>query len=111
MDDSCLAVLFNVQRTQSQTTTSKTLLDVIIAPESMNFVTFGCLHSSISDHSLIYCVLPKKVPEPVPMTKTVRSYRNFDVKKFENDVKRSNLNSAATSCVINEAGITCTLKF
>ena len=66
------------------TETSKTLLDVIIAPDSMNFVTSGCLHNSISDHSLMYCVVPKKVQKPATMTKTVRSYRNFDAKNFEN---------------------------
>ena len=65
---------------------SKSLIDVILVNNQHRIVDSGVVPLSISDHSLIYCIVKAGVPKATPRTIEYRSYRGFDENAFIQDL-------------------------
>ena len=85
------------------TAETQTLIDLIIKTPTLNTIKSGVYHSSISDHSLVYCILQRKCPKPSIQYKTVRSYKKFISEKFRADVSQLPLKDCLKTNDINEA--------
>ena len=70
------------------TAETQTLIDLIIKTPTLNTIKSGVYHSSISDHSLVYCILQRKRPKPSTHYETVGSYKNFISEKFGADLSQ-----------------------
>ena len=66
---------------------SKSLIDVILVNNQHRIVDSGVVSLSISDHSLIYCVLKAGVPKATPRTIEYRSFKGFDKNSFMQDFR------------------------
>ena len=67
------------------TDTARSLIDVIIVNNEHRIVNSGVVVMSVSDHSLIFCILKVGVPKAKPRTMEYRSYKQFDVNSFNKD--------------------------
>ena len=47
----------------------------------------GVIHLGISDHSLVYLCRKLSIPKAPPKTAFIRHYKNYDVNKFNNDLR------------------------
>jgi len=65
---------------------SKSLIDVILVNNEYRVVDSGVVPLSISDHSLIYCIVKAGFPKATPRTIEYRSYRGFDENAFIQDL-------------------------
>ena len=61
---------------------SKSLIDFIFVNNEHRFVESGVIPLSISDHSLIYCVLKAGKPKANPRTIEYRSFKSYDREAF-----------------------------
>ena len=66
---------------------SKSLIDVILVNNQHQIVDSGVVSLSVSDHSLIYCVLKAGVSKATPRTIEYRSFKSFDENAFIQDLK------------------------
>ena len=72
------------------TKTSSTLIDLILASNSENVKVNGVIDTpGISDHCLIFMAYSLKKPKFKPKIITRRDFRNFDEKKFVQDMERA----------------------
>ena len=67
---------------------SATLIDVMLTSNADLVKSSGVLRTLISDHYLVHCTLNLKLPKDKPVTITARSYKNFDVYEFFDDVSK-----------------------
>ena len=78
----------------------QSLIDVILVNNQHRIVDSGVVSLSVSDHSLIYCVLKVGVPKATPRTIEYRSFKSFDENAFIQD-----LNNAPWHIVDNESNV------
>lgn len=82
------------------TNTARSLIDVILVNNEHRIIDSGVVPMSLSDHSLVFCVLKVGVPKAKPRTMEYRSYKHFDVNSFNKD-----LNNVPWNIVDNEENI------
>ena len=70
------------------TNTTASLLDVILTYcGDDKILDTGVIHLGISDHSLVYLCRKLSIPKAPPKTVLIRHYKNYDVNKFNNDLR------------------------
>ena len=70
------------------TNITASLLDVILTYCGDNkILDTGVIHLGISDHSLVYLCRKLSIPKAPPKTVFIRHYKNYDVNKFNNDLR------------------------
>ena len=67
---------------------SKTLIDLIFTNREHKIVQSGVLHTTLSDHSLVFCVLKGSVPKLPSRKFEYRSFKNYNKKAFVNDLNQ-----------------------
>ncbi|XP_028518360.1 uncharacterized protein LOC114576263, partial [Exaiptasia diaphana] len=68
------------------TDTSRSLIDLIFVNNEHRITKSGIVPLTISDHSLIFCIIKAGVLKANPRTFEYRSYKNFDANKFKKDL-------------------------
>ena len=64
--------------------TSQTLIDVILTSDNTSkILSSGAFDPTISDHKLVYAIVKLQRNREKPKIKTVRNYKNIDVKFFK----------------------------
>jgi hypothetical protein len=66
------------------TNNSGTLIDVIAVNNESLVVDSGSLESNISNHSIVYCIIKKKIKKPKVCNKEFRSLKHFEARAFQN---------------------------
>ena len=66
--------------------TTKSLIEVIMTSNKFIVCLCDVLTCSISDHNLVYLALSLKTPRRKPSYVTIRGYKNYNGKKFCNDL-------------------------
>ena len=69
------------------TETTKTILDLIFVNNEHGIIDSGIVPISISDHSLVYCILKTGVKKAPPKVIEYRSYAHFNTDAFIKDLK------------------------
>jgi len=64
-----------------------TLIDVIMTTNKELVGSSNVLTSSISNHNLIYLLLNLRIPRAKPSSVSVRSYKNYNPRKFLEDLR------------------------
>ena len=82
------------------TNTSETLIDLIFVNNEHRFVKSGVILSSISDHSLVFCILKVGVTKAKPRIIEFRSYKSYNANTFIED-----LNNVPWHVVQNEDNV------
>ena len=79
------------------TTTTSTLIDHIFTnkPGPDIMTNHGVLHTSISDHSLIYAIHKHNTPKTDPKMIEFRQFKNFDREAFIDDIKDTSFHLAS----------------
>ena len=72
------------------TESSETTIDLIFVNNNHRIVDSGVVHCSISDHSLVYCILKAGVPRAAPRIIEHRSYKNYNKDAFIRDLNGIN---------------------
>ena len=85
---------------------SKSLIDVILVNNQHRIVDSGIVSPSISNHSLIYCVLKAGVPKATPRTIEYRSFKGFDENAFIQDLKNVPWHIVDNESNVNDAVLT-----
>ena len=85
---------------------SKSLIDVILVNNQHRIVDSGVVPLSISDHSLIYCIVKAGVPKATPRTIEYRSYRRFDENAFIQDLNNVPWHIVDDESNVNDAVLT-----
>ena len=67
---------------------SKTLIDLIFVNIEHRIVQSGVIHTSLSDHSLVYCVMKGGIPKVPPRKIEYRSFKNYNKEAFVNDLNQ-----------------------
>ena len=68
--------------------TSRTQIDLIFVNNEHRIVKSGVVPVTLSDHYLVFCILKAGVSNKAkPRIIEYRSYKNFDVNKFNNDLR------------------------
>lgn len=65
---------------------SKTLIDLVFVNNEHRIVQSGVIHASLSDHSLVFCVMKGGVPKLPPRKSEYHSFKNYDKDTFVNDL-------------------------
>ena len=68
------------------TQNSKTLIDLIYVSDSHRFIQSGVIFSTLSDHSLTYCVMKCGVPKQPPRKFEYRSFKSYNKESFVRDL-------------------------
>ena len=77
------------------TTTTTTLIDHIFTKKPDIITNHGVLHTSISDHSLIYAIHKHNTPKADPKMIEFRQFKNFDREAFIDDIKETSFHLAS----------------
>ena len=67
---------------------SKTLIDLIFTNREHKIVQSGIIHTTLSNHSLVFCVMKGGVPKVPPRKFEYQSFKNYDKMKFINDLNQ-----------------------
>ena len=67
---------------------SKTLTDLIITYREPKIVQSGIIHTTLSDHSLVFCVMKEGVTKLPPRKFEYRSFKNYNKTEFINDLNQ-----------------------
>ena len=68
---------------------TRTAIDLVFVNNSHRIVESGVIHSTISDHSVVFCTMKSGVPKAPPRTIEYRSYRNYDKESFIRELKET----------------------
>ena len=68
------------------TNNSGTLIDVIAVNNESIVTDSGTIVSNISDHSIVYCIINRKIKKPKTCYKEFRSFKHFEASAFQNDL-------------------------
>ena len=77
-----------------------------------NTMHHGVIHSSISDHSMIFCVVKSGVTKAPGKTIEYRSFKNYSKEDFVNDLKdvdRESVETRKISTLLSPHGTNCLL--
>ena len=80
-----------------------TAIDLLFINNYHRIIDSWVLHPSLSDHSLIYCILKAGVPKLPPRTIEYRSYKNYSQSAFVNDLKNIDWNVVDNQGNVNDA--------
>ena len=69
--------------------TSQTLIDVILTSDTSKILSSGAFNPAISDHKLVYVIVKLQRNREKPKIKTVRNYKNIDVKSFKTTLENT----------------------
>ena len=69
--------------------TSQTLIDVILTSDTSKILSSGAFDPAISDHKLVYAIVKLQRNREKPKIKTVRNYKNIDVKSFKTTLENT----------------------
>ena len=70
------------------TQTSRTLIDLIYVNDSPRIVQSGVVHSTLSDHSLTFCIMKCSVPKLPPRKFEYRSFKNYNTESFVKELSQ-----------------------
>ena len=70
------------------TKSSRTLIYFLFVNNEHKIVQSGVIHLSLSDHSVIYCVVKGGIPRMLPRTYEARSFKNYNKSAFIQDLKQ-----------------------
>ncbi|XP_068689637.1 uncharacterized protein [Montipora foliosa] len=76
-----------VQEPTRETPSSSTIIDLIVTTRKDLVSLVGTYPLGISDHNLIFSTIKLKNKRPPPKIICIRQYRNFDEKKFKEDIR------------------------
>jgi hypothetical protein len=82
------------------TGTTRSLIDLVFVNNQHRIVDSGVVSLSLSDHSLVYCVVKSGVKKAPPRTIEYRSYKSFNANTFIQD-----MNNVPWHVVENESDI------
>ena len=82
--------LDQVIETPTRITEASETIDLIFVNNNHRIVDNGVVHCSISDHSLVYCIMKAGVPRAVPKIIEHRSYKNYNKEAFIRDLNEIN---------------------
>ena len=68
------------------TSTTRSLIDLVFVNNQHRIVDSGVVSLSLSDHSLVYCVVKSGVKKAPPRTIEYRSYKSFNANTFIQDL-------------------------
>jgi len=68
---------------------SRTLIDLIFTNIDQRIVQSGVLQTSLSDRSLIFCVMKAGVPKLPPRKFEYRSFKNYNKNAFVDDLNQA----------------------
>ena len=71
------------------TQNTESFIDVILASNPQQVLETKVMHSSISDHDLVYAVLRLKKERPKPVYITTRSFKRYRANDFYADVSQT----------------------
>ena len=83
----------NISKPTRVTPHSQTLIDLIFTSKINGTMQSGVQTVSLSDHSLIYIVLKEVVLKSLPKMSLYRTFRNFEVDKFVEDLDKCDWSS------------------
>ena len=93
------------------TNNSRSLIDLVFVNNEHCTVDSGVVPLSLSDHSLVYCVVKSGVPKTPPRTIEYCSYKSFDAKAFIHDLNNVPWHIVQSENYINDAVQTWNLLF
>jgi len=67
---------------------SKTLIDLIFTNREHKIVQSGTIHTTLSDHSLVFCVVKGGAPKLPPRKSEHQSFKNDNKIEFVNDLSQ-----------------------
>ena len=67
---------------------SKTVIDLIFTNREHKIVQSGIIHTTLSDNSLVFCVMKGGVPKLPPRKFEYRSFKNYNKTEFINDLNQ-----------------------
>ena len=82
---------------------SSTLIDLLFSNTMHRVTDHGVIHSSISDHSMIFCVVTPDVTKAPGKTIEYRSFKNYSKEDFVNDLKDVDWESVANKEDVDSA--------
>ena len=71
---------------------TRTAIDLVFVNNTHRIVESGVIHSTISDHSIVYCTVESVVPKAPPNTIEYRSHCKYDKSSFIKDLKETDWN-------------------
>ena len=78
---------------------SSTLIDLLFSNTTHRVTDHGVIHLTISDHSMIFCVVKSGVTKAPRKAIEYRSFKNYSKADFVNDLKDGDLESVANKDV------------
>lgn len=93
------------------TNNSRSLIDLVFVNNEPSIVDSGVVPLSLSDHSLVYCVVKSGIPKTPPRAIEYRSYKSFDAKAFIHDLNNVPWHFVQSENAINDAVQTWNLLF
>ena len=85
------------------TPSSKSLIDLLFTNSCHRVVDCGVINLTLSDHSLIFCVLKSGCPKAPGRSIQCRSYKNYSKANFVNELKGINWETVENDPDINAA--------
>ena len=85
------------------TSSSKSLIDLLFTNSCHRVVDCGVINLTLSDHSLIFCVLKSGCPKAPGRSIQYRSYKNYSKANFVNELKEINWETVENDPDINAA--------
>ena len=85
------------------TPSSKSLIDLLFTNSCHRVVDCGVINLTLSDHSLIFCVLKSACPKAPGRSIQYRAYKNYSKANFVNELKEINWETVENDPDINAA--------
>ena len=82
---------------------SSTLIDLLFSNTTHRVTDHGVIHLTISDHSMIFCVVKSGVTKAPGKTIEYRSFKNYSKEDFVNDLKDVDWESVANKEDVDSA--------
>ena len=67
---------------------SKTLIDLIFTNREHKIVQSDVIHTTLSDHSLVYCMMKGGIPKILPKKFECQSFKNYNKSEFIKDLNQ-----------------------
>ena len=80
------------------TENSRTTIDLLFVNNEHRIVQSGVIHTSLSDHSIIFCVMKAGVKKAPPRIYETRSFKNYDQSAFVRDLAQSSWSVVDSAC-------------
>ena len=80
------------------TENSRTMIDLLFVNNEHRIVQSGVIHTSLSDHSIIYCVMKAGVKKAPPRIYETRSFKNYDQSALVRDLAQAPWSIVDSAC-------------